>query len=536
MKKFFIISLILLFPCIVKSQTYAEAISMSESYMSRANYVDHYDRYILSIGELLDKNTYQIVLNNKSNEKSYLYDGNKYWSSTEANNQVYVIPTIDVTYPKTDNSPSVMVVETVKNNITVLGTGSKDSPWIFNPVNSITIISDKENAFSKTSNGTYSNELKYVFYSNEVGEAFINEDYEFISSNCGAYINLRNGKLEISRSLRDATCTIELEEEIVNITTVFDTPGSAEYKVRKAGYYKLEVWGAAGGDANGTKGGYGGYSVGNINVCSTCTIKPGDIIHVNVGGRGADGVYQGVYSDGPNVLAGGYNGGGTSSNWPSSNYESWYIGSGGGATHIATRSGVLSTLSGNTNSVLIVAGGGGGASRTNGFCSDASSTGASAGGYQGSNSNCQKVERTYDETWSSSSCWNGYTCTNYGVGGTQVSAGCENGTTSGCGGFGFGGSYNEVSERGGGGGGYYGGGSGRTGVWNSGKPMAAGGGGGSGYIGNPLLSSKSMYCYNCTANSDVATKTISTTNASETPTANYAKIGNGYAKITYIGN
>ena len=36
------------------------------------------------------------------------------------------------------------------------------------------------------------------------------------------------------------------------------------------------------------------------------------------------------------------------------------MGGGGGATHIATQSGVLSSLSSTTNSILVVAGGGGG--------------------------------------------------------------------------------------------------------------------------------------------------------------------------------
>ena len=61
------------------------------------------------------------------------------------------------------------------------------------------------------------------------------------------------------------------------------------------------------------------------------------------------------------------------------------------------------------------------------------------------------------------------------------------------------------------------------------------GAGGSGYIGNSLLTDKTMYCYNCTESSEESTKTVSTTCAEETPTENCAKKGNGYARITYIG-
>ena len=45
-----------------------------------------------------------------------------------------------------------------------------------------------------------------------------------------------------------------------------------------------------------------------------------------------------------------------------------------------------------------------------------------------------------------------------------------------------------------------------------------------------------MYCYNCEESTEKSTKTISTTCTSETPTENCSKQGNGYARITYLGN
>ena len=57
--------------------------------------------------------------------------------------------------------------------------------------------------------------------------------------------------------------------------------------------------------------------------------------------------------------------------------------------------------------------------------------------------------------------------------------------------------------------GFYGGGQGKT---------AYGSGGGSSYIGNPLLTNKAMYCYNCEESSEDSTKTISTTCSEENPT------------------
>ena len=46
---------------------------------------------------------------------------------------------------------------------------------------------------------------------------------------------------------------------------------------------------------------------------------------------------------------------------------------------------------------------------------------------------------------------------------------------------------------------------------------------------------KHMTCFECTISSDNNTRTNSNSNASETATADYAKKGNGYAKITYLG-
>lgn len=77
-----------------------------------------------------------------------------------------------------------------------------------------------------------------------------------------------------------------------------------------------------------------------------------------------------------------------------------------------------------------------------------------------------------------------------------------------------------------GGGGLYGGGGGDMGS----------GGGGSGYLGSGVKNG-CMYIYkrNQTQTSTAAaTKTIATTNVSETAKSNYVKSGDGYARITLV--
>lgn len=240
-----------------------------------------------------------------------------------------------------------------------------------------------------------------------------------------------------------------------------------------AGTYKLEAWGAQGGGTGGT----GGYSFGTIN------LNQNDSLYVYVGGAGSG-------------ITGGYNGGGTALTKGFG---------GGGATHIATSIGKLSALSSSLNNIIIVAGGGGGKGK--------SGAGGNAGGFSGN-------------TGADGAC-----STKGGGGATQTAGGaCVSAGSTYCldGSFGIGGNGKGGNNGGAGGGGYYGGASG------TGGDCYGGGGGGSSYIGNPLLTNKVMYCYNCTESSAETTKTISTTCHSETPTSNCAKDGNGYARITLI--
>ena len=272
------------------------------------------------------------------------------------------------------------------------------------------------------------------------------------------------------------------------------------FTVPSTGKYKLEVWGAQGADSttdsNSKYGGYGGYSFGVVNLSASSSV------YVVVGEKPSLNQVNGAYNGGGN---------GTSSGT-----------GGGGATHIATRTGVLSSLSSYKSTVLIVAAGGSGATSSY----DAKSDGNPGGGYIGSPGNCP---------------YNGG-CNNFGVtGGTQTSAGSlSNGT--GAGSFGLGGDGTSGTGSGGGGG-WYGGG----GASNNGST----GGGGSGYIGNSLLlADKGMYMYSknvnnkststdvilpsCTASTAATTKTTCTTTTGA-HLANAANTGNGYAKITYLG-
>ena len=266
--------------------------------------------------------------------------------------------------------------------------------------------------------------------------------------------------------------------EIENNTTYEFSYTGSEQKIKlfADGFYKLEVWGAQGGTYSSYTGGYGGYSVGVINISEP------DTLYINVGGAGScksgSAGYQGCSSAAK--ATGGYNGGGYSQ---PCDYTSAC--SGGGATHIAKRTGLLSTLSSYNSDVLIVAGGGGGGGY-NSYYSKGNSGGAGGGAFGTSSS-----------TLSS----------NFGQAGN-------------------GGGYSA-----GGGGGYYGG-NGSVSFVSANTPKS---GGGSGWIGSNNLYNKYMVCYGCSTSNDISSRTISNTCHSSTATQDCSKDSSGYAKITYLG-
>ena len=289
--------------------------------------------------------------------------------------------------------------------------------------------------------------------------------------------NIETGAV-INKTVSKNVVIIEAEDG--DITNYDYTGDEQTYTINKTGLYQLETWGSSGGcSLNNNKEycsdiGYGGYSVG------TLLLNKGTILYINVGGKGTNGTLK---SD----SSGGYNGGG-SGTWDNSDDEA--SGGGGGATHIATLPGLLSTFENNLDSLLIVSGGGGGKSWTYAV--------GSAGGFKGGKTD---------------------TTNQFEVSQTKGYAFGQGQNASGTGGS---------AGVGGGGGGLYGG------YMNNvvGKSC---GSGGSSYIGNKLLTNKVMYCYNCESSNDESIKTISTTNISEEAVSTYAKKGNGYARITYIG-
>ena len=241
------------------------------------------------------------------------------------------------------------------------------------------------------------------------------------------------------------------------VTANFDyTGGEQVMDIIVDGVYSLEAWGAQGGDYTfDAPGGYGAYAYDEIE------LHKGDKLYVNVGQKGS---HAGA-TDSPNCYA-AYNGG------AKCNTD---CGGGGGATHIAAKSGTLANVS--VNYVYIVAGAGGGGNK---------------------NTNSYGIRRIYGganniwiDNWGSTRRYGGYDPNSgsfRGNGAGYYSNGAYEGTYINC--------------------------------------------GGSSYVTHNYVKNGKMYCYNCHIWD--SSRTTSVNVFSDTAETGVPKVGNGYARVTYI--
>lgn len=266
----------------------------------------------------------------------------------------------------------------------------------------------------------------------------------------------------------------------------FDYTGSVQTATLTPGTYKLECWGAQGGNgsSNGNSninavGGLGGYSVGTITLSKT------QKVYIYSGGKGQTKSNTGSYS----TVNGGFNGGG-------SNYTCGSGGSGGGGSDIRIGTDSLYAR-------VIVAGGGSGTGWT--------IKGAAGGGILG----LSNYNSSYNSTQT--------------AGGIAYTSAYNIMPTAGTFGIGGNGSGSSQGGSGGGGGWYGGGGAGYTG----------GSSGGSGYVYTSATASN--YPSGCLLNSTYYlsnAQTIAGNKSFPSPTGSTetGHSGNGHVKITKLSD
>ena len=306
--------------------------------------------------------------------------------------------------------------------------------------------------------------------------------------------------------------------EIVSAYTKdFDYEGKiVAWECPYSGTYKLEVWGAQGGngrnhthgnDGRNGVGGKGGYSYGTI------TLTQGNTLYICVGGQGQtppDNDDESIAGPGG---AAGFNGGGAGAK--SLNINSTGTsrsGGGGGGTDISLYGVANSTEWNTTNhlySRIIVAGGGGSATWNQDY------KGGFGGGEIGGAGEVNNENYTRGTGGTQTSGGVGYVNGEFGIGGSAVDE-------------------SEVNVSGAGGGGWYGG---ATGTRNAVAGSMSNGGGGSGYVYTSTTASN--YPSGCLLNSNhYLTDAGTIAGDTEFPAPGIGMEtgheGNGYARITLI--
>lgn len=182
------------------------------------------------------------------------------------------------------------------------------------------------------------------------------------------------------------------------ITKEFTYTGDVvEYVVPASGTYKLELWGASGGDKDAYKGGLGAYTSGYIY------LSKGTKLYLYIGGAGIEGTTSGGFNGGSSIEAG----------------QEKYGSPGGGATDIRITSGAWNDFDSLKSRIMVAAGGGGANNRNITSATDkilyGAGNGGSGGGLEG-----YSGESTGWETQPDFTIYNRH---NYGTGGTQNTGG-----------------------------------------------------------------------------------------------------------------
>lgn len=317
------------------------------------------------------------------------------------------------------------------------------------------------------------------------------------------------------------------------LVTAFNYTGSEQvFTAPSDGTYKIELWGASGGDIGPYKGGQGSYTSGYIS------LKKNQQLHVYVGGQGTN-TDVGGFNGGASLLAG----------------QSAFGSSGGGATDVRLVGGTWNDFNSLKSRIMVAAGGGGANYRNVSTDSDGFLYGSGDGGAGGGLLGYDGKSESY-----TTNAGTGYTSYNlHGIGGgaNQTLGGTYrtlnssdtvlNSTIAG----GFGTMKASPNQSGGGGG------------WYTGSSSAHGGAGGgssyiSGHIGCRAINlSSTATSLSHKPTSEYTDFVFSNTTMIDgqgyhwtsalTPTAKMAmpyngvtsidagNVGNGYAQITYLG-
>ena len=230
-------------PIFISAGTFEDGKNIANKYMKN-NFEEDYSKYIISEntkygfseegifsvsgfnkGGLINKYEFDISKTN-SDDSSWLYDMNGYWSLTGDNDNAYVIG--KSAYPKTDIYKN-RIVEYVRNKTRVTGKGTYSNPWVIDKSYQVIIKANREkliNSIYINNNKCGEDRCETNIIMNRDAVFYINfkDGYEYDTSEEGA--NLCNAagysptlkKLVISNVVNDVECFFKVKEKEYEIT------------------------------------------------------------------------------------------------------------------------------------------------------------------------------------------------------------------------------------------------------------------------------------------------------------------------------
>ena len=238
----FLLNILMIFPLCIKADTYEKSLEISNTYMSRTDFKNSYNKYIFiynnKLGDMISKEEFDITRYNKNKEYqsigySYLWHSRPFWSKSKDGEKYISISNGYKSYEKSDSSNTLniktKVTEYTKNNVSVYGSGTFSDPWLFMPeykvrisVNDITkgYITDKDDkSIEKDSIELYLTQydsLKHIYINSKGAN-------KYIGSTCGYILNGIDGNKELTSGdgpyllvgnvTRDIECQINFGEK-----------------------------------------------------------------------------------------------------------------------------------------------------------------------------------------------------------------------------------------------------------------------------------------------------------------------------------
>ena len=233
-KNLFILLLVfMLFPITIFASTFDGAKNRANAYYSNFDTFDKYLRndYKLNqdrrlpfdfnldekkpinnsnflTGGMISYNEYKISKGGRS--YSYLFDGTPYWTLTKTESKYFLINDVEKSASGSENY-NTRVTEFVKHDSVVTGRGSREDPWVFVPVYSVTVTSrghgTVDGLTASTKHSSRNSSINSVEFS-----IIPEQGYQYKSNDCGQYAKFQDDKLTITDITNDMECYVTFQE------------------------------------------------------------------------------------------------------------------------------------------------------------------------------------------------------------------------------------------------------------------------------------------------------------------------------------